>query len=172
VVVVPSFWTADHVRGRVVVGVKSRANLHELLSQAFAEAAARHAVLTVVTAWEVADPYFDRIEFRTHADEWERNGKELVFEAAADWRTAYPDVPLEVKVVHGSPAKVLLEASESADVLVVSRRRFAFPPYGHLGGVGHSLLRLSDIPVHVVPYATETEEDEDLVLEEAGAPLK
>ena len=96
VVVVPSFWTADHVRGRVVVGVKSRANLHELLSQAFAEAASRHAELIVVTAWEVADPYFDRIEFRTHAEEWERNGTDLVLEAAADWRTAYPDVPLDV----------------------------------------------------------------------------
>jgi nucleotide-binding universal stress UspA family protein len=175
VVVVPSFWTADNVKGRVVVGVKSGANLHELLSQAFAEAASRHAALTVVTAWELADPYFDRIELRTHADEWERNGTDLVLEAAADWRTAYPDVPLEVKVVHGSPARILLEASESADVLVVSRRRFAFPPYGHLGGVGHSVLRLSDVPVHVVPYATEkdeTEDAEDLVLEQAGAPLK
>jgi nucleotide-binding universal stress UspA family protein len=129
-------------------------------------------VLTVVTAWELADPYFDRIELRTHADEWERNGTELVADVAADWQTAYPDVPLEVKVVHGSPAKVLLAASEDGDLLVVSRRRLAFPPYGHLGGVGHSLLRLSDVPVHVVPYVDDHADTKELVLEEAGAPLK
>jgi nucleotide-binding universal stress UspA family protein len=172
VVVVPSFWTADHPRGRVVVGLKSRQNAHELLSQAFSEAAARDAALTIVTAWELADPYFDRIELRTHADEWSSNGKQLVMELTQDLRAAHPDVAVEARVVHGPPARVLLTASEDSDLLVVSRRRFAFPPYGHLGGVGHSLLRLSDVPVHVVPYVPEPAEDEDLALEAAGAPLK
>jgi hypothetical protein len=35
----------------------------------------------------------------------------------------------------------------------------------------HDLLRLSDVPVHVVPYVAD-EADEELVLEEAGVPLK
>ena len=173
VAVVPSFWLDEDVHRRVVVGVKSGRDSHELLSQAFKEAASRGGSLRIVTAWQVADPYFDRVEARTHADEWERHGIQLLDEITAEWRAAYPDVALEVKVVHGPAARVLLGESDDADLLVVSRRRLALPPYGQLGGVGHELLRLSDVPVLVVPYAADAPSlEEELVLEEAGAPVK
>lgn len=173
VVVVPSFWVDAASHGRVVVGIKSGRDTQELLSHAFKEAAARGASLRIVTAWHVADPYFDRVEVRTHADEWQRHGIELLAEITADWRTAYPDVALETKVVHGRAARVLLGESGEGDLLVISRRRLALPPYGQLGGVGHDLLRLSDVPVHVVPYAADAPKvEEELVLEVAGAPVK
>lgn len=173
VVVVPSFWEEGRPRHRVVVGLKSRQHSAELLSQGLSEAIARDAALVIVMAWQVPDPYFDRIELRTHADEWQAHGQELIAEVTADWRTTYPDVTVESRVVHGAPARVLLEASAGSDLLVVSRRRLALPPYGRLGGVVHSLLRLSDVPVHVVPYAADPPaEDVDLVLETAGAPVK
>ena len=174
VVVVPSFWDGTHPRHRVVVGLKSRSHSAELLSQGLAEAMARDAALVVVMAWQVPDPYFDRIELRTHADEWEAHGREVIAEVTADWRTAYPDVTVETHVEHGPPTRVLLDASSGSDVLVVSRRRLALPPYGRLGGVVHALLRLSDVPVHVVPYAAEDPRADsvDLVLEAAGAALK
>jgi nucleotide-binding universal stress UspA family protein len=173
VVVVPSFWVDRYSRRRVVVGLKSRHNAHELLAEAFAEAAVRDAGLVVVTAWRVADPYFDRIEARTHAQEWKEEGHKVVAELTADWRTMYPDVSVETRIVHGPAARVLLDASEDSDLLVISRRRLALPPYGRLGAVGHDLLRLSDVPVHVVPYTADSSADIDaLVLEEAGAPLK
>jgi nucleotide-binding universal stress UspA family protein len=171
VVVVPSFWVGDHPHGRVVVALKSRRDSRELLAKAFAEAGTRRAALRVVTAWELADPYLDRIEFRTHADEWVTNATQVVLDVTADWRAVYPDVDVEAKVVHGSAATVLLQASGDADLLVISRRRFALPPYGHLGGVGHSVLRLSDVPVHVVPYAADDAADEPVVLELAGVPV-
>jgi nucleotide-binding universal stress UspA family protein len=173
VVVVPSFWMDSHAHGRVAVGVKSAHNVHELLSQAFSEAAARQASLRLVTAWQLADPYFDRIEARTHAEDWEQNGIEVLAEVIADWRTAFPEVEVETRVVHGPAARVLLHASEDSDLLLVSRRRLALPPYGKLGGVGHDLLRLSDVPVQLVPYTADpVTENEELVLEEAGTPLK
>jgi nucleotide-binding universal stress UspA family protein len=173
VVVVPSFWMDSHAHGRVVVGVKSSHNVHELLSQAFSEAAARQASLRLVTAWQLADPYFDRIEARTHAADWEQNGIEALAEVIADWRTAFPEVEVETRVVHGPAARVLLHASDDSDLLLVSRRRLALPPYGKLGGVGHDLLRLSDVPVQLVPYSADPVTDtESLVLEEAGTPLK
>jgi nucleotide-binding universal stress UspA family protein len=173
VVVVPSFWVDTPTRGRVVVGVKTRENAHELLAQAFAEASARDAVLVVVTAWQLVDPYFDRVEGRTHAREWDEEGRKVVTEISADWRTAYPDVSMETRIVHGPAARMLRDLSEGADLLVISRRRLAFPPFGRLGAVGHDLLRLSDVPVHVVPYAAEpTSASEPFVLEEAGVPLK
>jgi len=173
VVVVPSFWVDADPYGLVVVGIKTGRNSHELLSQAFGEASARGAALRVVTAWHVADPYFDSVEVRTHASEWEQRGTELLVELTHDWRAAFPDVPVETRVVHGPAARMLLRESAGSDLLVLSRRRFALPPYGQLGGVGHDVLRLSDVPVHVVPYAAdEPEPADDLVLEEAGAPVK
>jgi nucleotide-binding universal stress UspA family protein len=172
VVVVPSFWTGDHTRGRVVVGVKSGGDNHELLDQAFAEASARGAVLTLVTAWHLADPYFDRIEARTHAADWEAHGIEVLQRVTKSLTEAYPDVEVETRVVHGAPARVLLHASEDSDLLVLSRRHHALPPYGHLGGVAHDVLRLADVPVHVVPYPAHAATDEELVLEAAGAPVK
>lgn len=173
VVVVPSFWVDSDPHGRVVVGVKSTHNIHELLSQAFSEAAARHASLRLVTAWHLADPYFDTIEARTHADDWERDGLKVLSEVTADWRTVYPEVELETRILHGKATRVLLQASEDSDLLLISRRRLALPPYGQLGGVGHDLLRLSEIPVQVVPYVVDpVTGTEALVLEDAGTPLK
>jgi nucleotide-binding universal stress UspA family protein len=173
VVVVPSFWVDEPHRSPVVVGLKSEHNSHELLAEAFAEASARDALLVVVTAWQLADPYFDRIEARTNARVWEAEGQRVVAEITADWRTVYPDVSTETRIVHGPAARVLLEASEGSDLLVISRHRLALSPFGRLGAVGHDLLRLSDVPVHVVPYTADPALDPDaLVLEEAGAPLK
>jgi len=172
VVVVPSFWVDDTHHGRVVVGLKSRHNAHELLAEAFAEAAARDDVLVVVTAWQLADSYFDRIEGRTNAAEWEEEGRRVVADVSRDWRTVYPDVATETRIVHGSAARVLLDASEESDLLVISRRRLALPPYGRLGAVGHDLLRLSDVPVHVVPYVAEPSADaEALALNHGGRGL-
>ena len=171
---VPSFWSGDRSHGRVVAGIKSRRNAHELLSRAFGEAAARGATLTLVTAWELPDPYLDRIEVRTHAADWEAAERRVIEETLTQWRSAYPDVPVEIRIVHGPAANVLLDASRDSDLLLLSRRRLALPPFGRLGGVPHALLRLSDVPVEVVPYVDHpaAEPATDLVLEESGAPLK
>jgi nucleotide-binding universal stress UspA family protein len=173
VVVVPSFWVDRYPRRRVVVGLKTSRNAHELLAEAFAEASARDAELVVVTAWQVADPYFDRVESRTHSREWAHEGENVVTELTADWHTVYPDVSMDIRIVHGPAARVLLDVSADSDLLVISRRRLAIPPFGRLGAVGHDLLRLSDVPVQVVPYTVDPQVDQEpLVLEEAGAPLK
>jgi len=168
----PSFWVAGPKLGRVVVGLKSRRNAHELVAQGFAEASARAATLVVVTAWQLADPYFDRVEARTHAQDWEDEGRKVVSEVTAEWRKAYPDVTVETRIVHGPAARVLLAESEGSDLLVISRRKLALPPYGRLGAVGHDLLRLSDVPLHVVPYVADEVPDEKLVLEEHGVLVK
>jgi nucleotide-binding universal stress UspA family protein len=172
IVVVPPSWDAAETRGQVAVGLKGRRDSRELLARAFTEAAVRDATLRVVHAWELADPYLDRTEQRAHAAEWEANGRDMVLEVIAEWRAAYPDVPVETRIVHGSPIEVLMEASRTSDLLVISRRHFALPPYGRLGGVGHALLRLSDAPVHVVPYLADEAREEPLVLEADGVPLK
>jgi nucleotide-binding universal stress UspA family protein len=174
VAVVPSFWTGEHPRGRVVAAMKSRANAHAILGDAFAEAQARGASLTVVTAWELPDPYLDRIEVRTHARDWEEEGRRVIEDVLDTWRAAFPDVKVDVRVQHGRTAEVLLAASRDSDVLLLSRRHHAVPPYGHLGGVAHAILRVSDVPVVVVPFADAQDDpaEDVLLLEESGAPVK
>ena len=174
VVVVPSFWMPERLHRRVVVGIKTHRNAQELLSRAFAEARARDAELVLVTAWELPDPYLDRIELRTHAEDWEAEGRRVLDKLLVDWRREYPDVRVDIQVTHGRATEVLLDASAKSDLLLVSRRRHAIPPYGRLGGVPHALLRLSEVPVEVVPYVDDPEREPlaDLVLEHEGSPLK
>lgn len=174
VAVVPSFWSDAHPRGRLVVAMKSRANATAVLSEAFARAGARGAGLSIVTAWELPDPYLDRIEVRTHAEDWREEGRRVVEDVLTEWRAAYPDVPVEIRIEHGRPAEVLLASSKDADLLVLSRRHHAIPPFGHLGGVAHAVLRVSDVPVLVVPFvdALDDPAEDVLVLEESGAAVK
>lgn len=174
VAVVPSFWSGDHARGRVVVAMKSQSNARAVLTEAFAQAHARGAGLTIVTAWELPDPYLDRIEVRTHADEWEEEGRRVIEQVLVEWREAYPDVDVDVRVQHGRAAEVLLAASRDSDLLILSRRHHSIPPFGHLGGVAHAVLRVSDVPVIVVPFADTHGDpaDDVLLLEESGAPVK
>ena len=172
VVVVPSFWTAGDTRGRVVVGVRSAHDAGDVLARGMGEAAWRTCRLTAVMAWRLPDAYLDTIEARTHADEWEANGKADLERLVAPLRPTYPDVEVDLEVIHGRPASVLLSAAQEADLLVVTRRRFTLPPHERLGGVAHAVLRLSDVPVLVVPASHAQAASDDLVLEAAGAPVK
>lgn len=170
VVVVPSFWTGDDARGRVVVGVRSLREAGDVVDHAFAEAAWRGAGLLAVTAWHIPDLYLDKIEARTHASEWVDAGTAELEQLVRPLRQTHPNVEVELRVVHGRPASVLLGASADSDLLVLTRRHASLPPHERLGSVGRAVLRLSDVPVLVVP-STSTSETHDLVLEEAGAPL-
>jgi nucleotide-binding universal stress UspA family protein len=174
VAVVPSFWSGDHARGRVVAAMKSRANAQAVLGEAFAQAHTRGASLTIVTAWELPDPYLDRIEVRTHSDDWEEEGRRVIEEVLTRWRADYADVAVDVRIQHGRAAEVLLAASRDSDLLILSRRHHAIPPFGHLGGVAHAILRVSDVPVIVVPFVDAHDDpvEDVLLLEESGAPVK
>ncbi len=173
VVVVPSFWTEPASSRKVVVGVRSVHDAGDAVARAMAEAAWRQCPLTAVMAWHVPDVYLDRIESRTHADEWRANGTADLTGLVAPLRPLHPEVTVDLAVVHGRPAPVLLSAAEDADLLVVTRRHFTLPPHERLGGVAHAVLRLSDVPVLVVPSGHHGADDTpELVLEAAGAPVK
>jgi nucleotide-binding universal stress UspA family protein len=150
-VVVPSSWMPEPTRGLVVVGMKSRTHARELLSHAFEDAQLRGARVEVVTAWGLYDPTMDRAEARTNSAEWQADGTRVLEELVAEWRRRYPAVPVELRVVHGRAATVLMDASAEADLLLIARRRHPVPPYGRLGGTAHAVLRSSTTPVEVVP---------------------
>ena len=100
VVVVPGDWQPGRNAGEggtVVVGIRRVADAADLMATAYAWASSRGASITVVHAWEMADAYLDRIEARTHADEWQALGEQLLGEALGDWRDRHPDVSVETQ---------------------------------------------------------------------------
>ena len=173
VVEVPAQWheggtAEDH--GVVLVGVKSPAHATELLAHAFAEARARAARLVVLHAWHLPNAYDDIIEARVAQEQVEREGVAEVDSLLDPWRAVYPDVDVEVRVVHERPGQALVDASATADLLVLVRRSHG-PAPTHLGGTARAVLRNAQCPVVVVP-PTEVPELPALVLESEGQLLK
>jgi len=167
VVAVPPDWSATGTHGSVLVGVKSLTESSQLLRRAFETAAQRGARLVVVHAWELPAEYDDLITVRVDQLAWQDRATHAIDRAIATFRDAYPEVKVDIRVVHGQAAHALREASEGADLMVLARRARVFP-IGHLGGTARALLRHSSCPVAVVPPADEPESELDLVLEHNG----
>jgi nucleotide-binding universal stress UspA family protein len=171
VVVVPGDWSPRQGAGdgpTVVVGLRRVGDAADLMAAAYTWASSRGASITVVHAWQMADSYLDRIETRTHADDWQARGEQLLGEALGTWRDQHPDVSVQTHVVHGHAASVLAAAAKTADLLVV-RRAHEHRPWDHLGATVRALLLSSPTPVEVVPAHGGPEPDPDLVLEESGS---
>ena len=136
----------------VLVGVDGSPPSHKALAWAAAEAADHRADLVVVNVWEhtippptgsvsVSERYVPDPSQRT-AEDLLREIKEVLGED--------PPVLVQPRVKQGSPAKVLIEASADADLLVVGTR-------GHggfrglvLGSVSHHVAAYAHCPVTVV----------------------
>jgi len=167
VVAVPPGWTPKVEHRRIVVGVKSTEHSPELVRRALEIAEERKAEVVLVHAWELPGQYDDLVTARVDEDEWSDRVVRVIEDGLTDLRSAYPRVPVEIRVVHGQPARVLQTASGEADLLLVARRHRGFP-FGHLGGTGRALLRVGHCPVEVVPPADEPTDTSGLVLEDAG----
>ena len=154
VVEVPADWQPPAEQGRepvVLVGVKSPSHATPLLGQAIALAQDRGATLVVLHAWKLPSAYDDIIESRVDVDEWVRESTVEMESLLRDWRTSYPDVKIEVRVVHDHAGHALVEASREADAVVVVRRAHGHPVATHLGGTARAVLRSAHCPVVVVP---------------------
>jgi nucleotide-binding universal stress UspA family protein len=132
-------------RKTIVVGVDGSPGSRKALAWAAAEAADHGSDLVVVNVWEhtlmppagsvsVSERYVPDSSQRT-ADELTQVIKEELGEE--------PPVFVQPVVKQGRPAKVLIEESANADLLVVG-------PRGHGGFVG---LVLGSVSQHVAAYA-------------------
>jgi nucleotide-binding universal stress UspA family protein len=130
---------------RIVVGVDGSPSSRKALTWAAAEAAEHGADLTVVNVWEhtLPPPAGGPTASEHVADPGHRTPDELV----ADIRDALgedPPVRVQPQVTQGNPARVLIEQSSDADLLVVGTR-------GHGGFAG---LVLGSVSQHVAAYAS------------------
>lgn len=153
VVVVPADWRPRleaEPPSSVVIGIRRPDDASHLMEAAYGEATRLDATISVVHAWELPDPYLDRMEARAHADEWQALGERLLDEALGAWRDRYPYVELETRVLHGHAATVLVSVAKAADLLVL-RRAHEHRPFDHLGSTVRAVLLSSPAPVEVVP---------------------
>jgi nucleotide-binding universal stress UspA family protein len=152
-VVVPADWRSGSEQGVVVAGLRSHHGSDELLRVAFEAASARGAVLRIVHAWSLPDPYADRVEERTHAAQWLTAARTHIDRLLDPWRDKFPDVVVEVVVVHDQPAPTLIRQTEHAGLVVLVRQATALLPGRRLGSTARALLAHAASPVEVVPGA-------------------
>jgi nucleotide-binding universal stress UspA family protein len=77
--------------------------------------------LEAVTTWEWPTNYGWAFPFPTEYDPAE-DARRMLTRIVEPIRSGHPDVPVDVTVVEGHPAPVLVEASRGADLLVVGSR--------------------------------------------------
>jgi len=129
----------------IVVGVDGSPGSRTALTWAAAEAADHGADLVVLNVWEhTLLPPAGSISVSEHyvPDESQRTADELV-QVIKEVLGEDPPVPVQPRVKQGSAAKVLIDESAGADMLVVGRR-------GHGGFAG---LILGSVSQHVAAYA-------------------
>ncbi|MBO1413143.1 universal stress protein [Streptomyces sp. FH025] len=143
--------------GDVVVGVDGDGPCDEMLAFAFEQASGRGAALRVMnsrtlpTGPYVTEAPVDQREIRDSLTE-----AELVRlqDALRPWREKFPDVRVSAEVTAWPAARALVEASRTASLVVVGRRRphnRAAAPW--LGTVAHAVLHHAHSPVAVVPHS-------------------
>ncbi|TPQ17743.1 universal stress protein [Streptomyces sporangiiformans] len=139
--------------GRIVLGVGDVARSSAAVSFAFQEAERRGAVLEAVRAWQC--PAHETTDHPLLVGEpahlHERRAAEALEAALNEVAAEHPSVKVHRRTAEGPARKVLLDASATADLLVVGSRR----QEGHfglqLGRVAHTVLHHSACPIAVVP---------------------
>lgn len=135
--------------GPVVVGVDGTEVSEPALAFAFEAAALRRAPLLAVHAWR--DVALDPMAWPML--DWEAVEQEeraALAERLAGWREKYPDVDLQRLVVRDRAARVLVEQSARAQLVVVGSRGRGSVAGLVLGSVSHAVLHRADCPVAVV----------------------
>jgi nucleotide-binding universal stress UspA family protein len=129
----------------IVVGVDGSAGSRKALTWAAAEAASHGSDLVVVNVWEhTLLPPAGSVSVSEHyvPDPSQRTAEDLL-QVIKEELGDEPPVLVQPRVKQGRPAKVLIEESADADLLVVG-------PRGHGGFAG---LVLGSVSQHVAAYA-------------------
>ncbi|MFI7003403.1 universal stress protein [Nocardia sp. NPDC050175] len=136
----PEQYSAQRVRGPVVVGVDGSACSARAVDIAFDEASRRNAPVRAVLTWSESNRYIPRTAMQTEAEA-------ALSEALAGYTDTYPDVTVQRVVTEDRPAKRLLEEGELAQLLVVgSHGRGGFAGMT-LGSVSQAVLHAADCPL-------------------------
>jgi nucleotide-binding universal stress UspA family protein len=137
----------------ITVGIDGSDHSHRALEWAMNEAAIRHAPLTVLIAHNVAVGYWGSAvsypEDHALSEHAQKAAQEATDKAAAQLGERRPE-SVTVRALSGTPAEVLVSASEDADLLVVGSRGGG--GFGHLlmGSVSTQVAHHAHCPVVIV----------------------
>jgi nucleotide-binding universal stress UspA family protein len=148
------------VHGSVVVGVDGSEPAAAALDWAVRQAGLENRQLTVVHACGVPGVMQDFEDIVANERGLRSVGRSIAREAVADARLADPTTAVASVVTMGHPETVLLEASETADLLVVGARGRGTVASALLGSVSATLARESRCPLVIVRSFDEAP-DED-----------
>jgi len=143
VVSVPDGWHPRVGGATVVAGIDDPEKRDEVLAAAFVAALERRARLVVVAAvWRPP---------QTHVDDqgWQQRLEEGLARALADAAETYGEVPVEIHVRNTHADEALIEASCSADLVVVGRHAGLVPGGLHLGPIARAVVRRAECPVQL-----------------------
>ena len=112
---------ADEVASRVIVGVDGSTSSLGAVGWAGDYAAATGVPITLVAAWEWPTSYGWSIPMPADYDP-AADAQRILDDAAARLRERHPSLAVETRPVEGPPAQVLVDASETAALLVVGCR--------------------------------------------------
>lgn len=132
----------------IVVGVDGSASSKQALAWALRYAGTTGLPVTAILAWEIPANYgtaamvLPAVEFANGA---KRELKHVVDEVTA----AFPQVHVDLRVVEGHPAKILLKEAEHAQLLVVGSRGHGGFVRTILGSVSQYCVNHAKCPVLV-----------------------
>ena len=139
----------------IIAGVDGSDSSRAALHWAYDEATHHGAALTVVTTWQppstlpMAPPY-GQLTDEGYSHQPKTDALSLLDSFVAELEPRDPAVDVRTSIEEGSPAKVLIERSKGADLLVVgSRGRGGFAGM-LLGSVSQHLVAHAHCPVVVL----------------------
>jgi nucleotide-binding universal stress UspA family protein len=150
--------TVDTADGPVIVGVDGSSRAEHTLSVAFDEATRRGSDLIAIRAFQLPVPYgIMAMGTRPfNPDELKQAEAAALEDSLRPWRDKYPDVPVEALVAQGSAARVLVDVSSNAGLVVVGSHGHGSIAGTLLGSVVLQLLHHADCPVLIVRHDTQT----------------
>ena len=132
---------------QIIVGVDGSDNSRDALRWAYDEAAHHGASLNAVVVWHAPSlpmqPPYGSLPPEGYESQPARDAMDLLERLTADLDARKPAVDVRNSTHQGNPAKVLIELSGSADLLVVGSR-------GHGGFAG---MLLGSVSQHLVAHA-------------------
>ncbi|MEV6246756.1 universal stress protein [Streptomyces sp. NPDC051742] len=140
--------------GGIVAGVAVSHPCQDLLAFSFTEAARRGTPLRFLHSWPLPVSYGYAAGIDPGiGEELGSHLKGELDDLLEPWRKRYAGVDVATDVVMGSAAYQLVEAAQTARLVIVGRRSRRIPVGTRLGHVAHAVIHHSPAPVAVVPLA-------------------
>ena len=134
---------------RVVVGVDDAPECAAVLRVAFHAAAQRGVPITAVHGWRPDVPA-DHEAVCGAAAAAEERARRVLDEALEMWRSRFPHVPVETRLLAADPAAALIRESEGACLTVIGCRGLGTVRSAFSGSVSRQVVRRAPCPVVVV----------------------